>query len=513
MNQTTHRHLLAGALVLCASILAAPSCTRTTNSPDDLPKDTAVEADAEDSRVRFVQSEVLSLLYLASSVSGTSSRINPRLVTLYREQGGDEDVAASLGRVFERAPRSLPTYAPSVSIPEGRPNARGLVEALEIMAMASSDLDDFSARSAAILTAPIHAELIDAMRALAPWHTEHVWTPSTSRLGDAQRELEALSAKTQLEAKLEQIRVFYDAELSSDTPFILGLVPIPGERDRRLAHAIGTHAVLEVIERDDLEPLFGVVAHELCHSLYVFQSPEVQRRIAADIKASGGDPRAARHAAIELNEALATAIGNGWTGASLYAADKNMSRPWYGDPVVDAYAKALYPEVVRRLELGQSWDEDFSGHLVATFSKAFPEFWRDPRLAFSHTLFIVDGVNMDDKGAWAEHLPRSRFTSFSAPAEHPFSLDAYRGALGRDAVVFVVGRSDLANLEGYALPSAHAKVASTALDEGTPFAYAFDHEGSLHVLLGIPGAPSAEPWVKALGALGALEPGQVITLR
>ena len=109
---------------------------------------------------------------------------------------------------------------------------------------------------------------------------------------------------------------------------------------------IENHAVIEFIPGEDANRRFTVVIQELCDFLYS-SSKDSQKQKLISAFARSQDPSSLAGWGL-LNEALATALGNGIAGEYLldsatYQRELQTDRSFYNDPAIDAAAKALLP--------------------------------------------------------------------------------------------------------------------------------------------------------------------------
>jgi hypothetical protein len=109
--------------------------------------------------------------------------------------------------------------------------------------------------------------------------------------------------------------------------------------------------------------------HEMCHSLYEAEPVDVQQAFESyfrEVKTPQSDL-----AYTLINEALATAIGNGW--AIEAATGKRDRDSWYDDAAIDGFAKAIYPMVREYIQDGRSLDRSFVRKSIESFGAAFPD--------------------------------------------------------------------------------------------------------------------------------------------
>ena len=511
------RVLLHQALVICSSfVLMISSCALPVTAPERVSPAVNQSPLAPSQRpgLRLVESEVVSLLYFAASLSGRSPWPSTRLNAIYEEHKGPSELRQRLGDIFGRLPGAFPLYSETLPSPEGdRPRTRRFIEVLEVLAMETSDLEQFEAASAALLPAPEHIRLIKALKELRPLHSRYIWEPHRLRLSKAKKAMMGLADQVDLEDITTRIAAFYGSDVPADQEIVLALVPIPGEARTSRGHSIGHHGVLEIIEEDAFGPRFEVMVHELCHSFYSAQPRHLQQSIASDLK--GSDVAEAPVASQLLNEAVATAIGNGWVGAKWRDGGLKATHVWYNDEAIDAFAKAIYPEVKHRLDSGGTWDSTATHHFIAKLAETMPDAHLMPRFVFRKSLFILDTERpLEDVKQWSEALEGLEQRYDSSPAKHPFSIQAYR----KDAVdytpVFVLGRGDGLNLSEYPFYAEWGDTLTEALASGVPFYFAAKdgENGRLHVFLGVQGANRIKPVLQQLHPLRALRLDQVVPL-
>jgi hypothetical protein len=138
-------------------------------------------------------------------------------------------------------------------------------------------------------------------------------------------------------------------------------MPHPTESGQANGTIIENHAVLEIVKDEEPRDRVGVLVHELSH--YFFASAPIEwhaMRLEGALRAGG--PRAAAALAL-MNEALATAIGNGVLEQRLRGEDFKafFDRPqsFYATEDVDAAAKAILPLMRDYLADRRSLDRAF----------------------------------------------------------------------------------------------------------------------------------------------------------
>lgn len=486
---------------------------KTTDKPSASTSEKTTSTAAPLLEVEIRVSETLSLFYFAEAIGSVQSR-SPYLVERYQAHRGDIDVAKDLRQVFDAIPGGMRFYTGAREVPQERYNGQNAIDVLEIMALQSENLEEFGERSRPMMPIAEHARLMGALRLLEPLHKLHVWEPSKLFLARAKRDLEKARLTYKMEGLLQRIATFYGSAWPNGEPITIGLVPVPGKRERSIsyAHSAGAFEIVEIMEEDDIDSRFGVLIHELCHSLYQAQPPERQQAEVDRFRKSR--TLSAHLAQLEINEAIATAIGNGWVEADIQANDIAETL-WYNDPVIDAYAKAIYPDIKRYLEAGKTWDDALTDRMIERFRETFPDAHRSPLFVFQEISLIVDADNpfKDERAPLRQVFRRAGSNHYSRPAGHPLSLQSYKSTQGYTAL-FLLGRKNTRALAKYPFYAKHHRQLDRALKAKKPFFYATRDvpDQRLHLFIGPGGSASVLSLYKKIAALEALPLDTIVEL-
>jgi hypothetical protein len=169
--------------------------------------------------------------------------------------------------------------------------------------------------------------------------------------------------RERLEDLLNRMARFYDVEIPESFHPQIALVPVRAGYGTH-AEAVGRHLLLEIRPEDDLAGQASVIVHENAHFLWTVLPEERRDRletIAREAAPRGGEAWRA------LREALPTALGQGVADRQFRPDRWSRRFPWYHEPVVDAYAKALYGLVHHSLAQGKRLDEEFIRAAVARY--------------------------------------------------------------------------------------------------------------------------------------------------
>lgn len=464
-------------------------------------------------KVEIKVSKTLSLFYFAQAVARQPSR-SQYLRDLYDGHRGEVDVEEEMREALDSVAGGVQFYGNRSDLPDGRHNGQNVIDILEAVALQSASLQDFGERSRALMPVVEHARMMRALAALEPIHEAHVWVPGKRFLGKTHRALEAASKRYKMEATLQRIATFYGTQWPGSEPITIGLVPVPGLRKRSIsnAHSLGSFEVVEVLEEDDIGSRFGVIIHELCHSFYQAQPLPVQ--LAQHARFHASKTLAGHLASQEINEAVATVLGNGWVEADI------MGRPvlessWYNDPVIDPFAKAIYPDIKAYLEAGKTWDSALTDTMIERFRQAFPDAHRSPLFVFQRVALIVDADEgfADERAPLARVFRRAGNTAYSRPAKHPFSLDSYKET-GSFTALFLLGQDHVKGLKQFPFYAKHHKALEEGLATKKAFFYATRETKNqrMHIFISPGKHSSMLPIYEHLAGLDALPMGEVTPL-
>lgn len=248
----------------------------------------------------------------------------------------------------------------------------GISYILERVMLSSHDPVDAAARTRPWI-GPQHAHALEeVLTQTAPAFHRYWWEPCRQPLAEKVASLKADLEKGDYKSALEATSMFYQAQLPPGEKPRVVLVPRllePGQQKAATrGHNSGTVQVMEVlVERPDKDRA-GVVFHEFMHALWKNREPSESRRWKERFHSHGAWGRAAY---VQLNEGLATALGNGWFYRRIHRELDPGS--WYRDPVIDAYGHALLAVVEPALNDARPPTDAELDRMVEVFREALPE--------------------------------------------------------------------------------------------------------------------------------------------
>ena len=156
---------------------------------------------------------------------------------------------------------------------------------------------------------------------------------------------------------LSQAEAFYEADFQGHVRLNFNLMYRPQNKYKNVnGEQVENNSIVEVLEDKDPREVLDIVVHELCH--YYYRSAPYLTHLKTIQGFTSQKSRAAMGSYNLLNEALATAIGNGLISQTIMSEDKfqryiSTPKSFYNDTYIDQAAKALMPELKKYLNQKQ----------------------------------------------------------------------------------------------------------------------------------------------------------------
>lgn len=449
------------------------------------------------SLVRFRISRPLCLFNFLETAAGEPSS-SPTYRDSVRVQLTDDTAFARLVRDFSSIqlyyPWSLPGY------PKERNANRSSLQLLKIAAVQSSSTGEFLQRAVGIIPNTDWLALRSCMERAEPFYDRVVDTGLFRGLALQQAALEKLAP--QISAVFRKLKTFYGSTWGEDMPFTVALYPIPSSTGVTTATPHANSLVMGLMRRErDYVGRMSVGVHEICHVLYGEQPALLQNQLDTFFKTNPS--LHSRFAAVFIDEALATAGGNGWTYKMLAGHEDTGS--WYNNDYINRFAKALYPMTVRYIETGRTIDRAYVDSSVVLFEKTFP----DAPYEFSNLLNSLHLYTDNDRPGDLQFVSgglRRQFNVSSvwsaAPVTDPQSLQDIRSSSGTQLIVLHTRHRE--NFEVLKKEFPELKQMGKAKNEVFVFR---DQQKRPVILLNLENREQLDAGLKMLKKLGKMKPG------
>jgi hypothetical protein len=384
-------------------------------------------------------------------------------------------------------------------IPISRKSGQGIDDIFNVQSILADSLDDFSSRTMGLIPVANHSGFFAALRRLEPVYDQVVWNGTHGQLETYVKTLQSKVQSWNLQDMFERAKIFYRANWPEIQPFVVGFYPIPGSQGNSEAESMGpVESVGVIVGADDFEGRFGVIFHEMMHSLYNSQIVEFQSEFESYFS-SKNDPFG-RYAYAEINEGLATAIGNGW--AFERAAGKLDDTEWYNDPYTEGFSRQLYPLVKDYLEQKKPVDREFVNRAVELYRQKFPNAPREFSNVMKRVVILTEGKTPAPGEVQKAARAHFRINSVkqASPASAPESLDLLQKASSTALIVVGQGsESSLSNLSGI-LPLSKSQLSGLKKEKAGRVLCGVGKNGLAFVVLKVSGnAPDLK------GAFGSLK--------
>ena len=309
------------------------------------------------------------LYYLLESLIDEPHR-SPQMAATFRSRVGDWSPVQEALDLWKRSRES--DDLSGLRLPKREQRSANLGDVLERVALDSSDAGDMTRRVQPWLGPEHSGRLGAALETLEPLQRRLWWNQSLPNLQRRKDELLQQLARGDFSTSLAHAQAFFVSDLDPLDPPRLALLPyqkgIGEDKSLTRGHSQGGLQVLEVVVDKPDPDAAGTVFHEFMHHLWMRQSPPQQERWEKAFQQHGAWGRTAY---VQLNEGLATALGNGWFAQRVTGRTDQGS--WYADPVIEAYGRALYPIVSVPLEQRRPPSDAELDQMVMAFRQAVPD--------------------------------------------------------------------------------------------------------------------------------------------
>lgn len=249
----------------------------------------------------------------------------------------------------------------------------------------SATPEEFQQRSLGLMPNVQLAVLVKVLRAFTPIYNALIYEPNHAAFEKQLKELSGYIAGKDIAGYFDAGLHFYNSQWDVSTPFVINIFPTTGSRGFS-ATAFVNNAVSELpVTFSNYDVLFSVMLHEIYHILYDQQSAQVKKDIETWFRQNLS--ASSQYAYLLLNEAMATAMGNGFVYEQLTGAtDKD---DWYFSPYINQSAQAVYP-VAKQYSLAKKpIDKAFVDAYIAAYEK-FPGWITQPAHIFAYRAVVAD---------------------------------------------------------------------------------------------------------------------------
>jgi hypothetical protein len=232
----------------------------------------------------------------------------------------------------------------------------------------TENANEFKLRSNGLIPNKTLSDLAECISEFTPIYTELIYNPNKEKFEKQLEEITKYSKEHQIENYFETGLLFYNSSWDNSVPFNIAFYPLPNSKGFT-AQAFCNNFI-SAIQTDlkSYKVLFSVMLHETFHIIYDEESLEVKTEIVTYFKESKS--KCSNYAYQIMNEALATALGNGYVYEQLEG--KIDTQDWYNKKYINLIAKQIYPLVTEYISQKKSIDKNFIDNYIKIYEVNFP---------------------------------------------------------------------------------------------------------------------------------------------
>lgn len=257
----------------------------------------------------------------------------------------------------------------------------------------TENLTDFKLRTIGFISNKTLSDFAESISAFTPIYNELIYNPNKEKFEKQVEEIKKYSNEHNIENYFQTGLTFYNSSWDNSIPFEIAFYPLPNS-EGFTAQAFCNNFISAV--QTDLKShkdLFSVMLHETYHIIYDEQSLEVKTQIDQYFKESKS--KYSNYAYQLMNEALATALGNGY----VYGKLDGQIDPgdWYNKKYISLMAKQIYPLVTEYIDQKKPMDKNFIDSYINLYEVNFPDWINELNNIMSYRYVLTE--NEDDINA------------------------------------------------------------------------------------------------------------------
>lgn len=286
--------------------------------------------------------------------------------------------------IFSNSPYNTPTYLnliaqldtlnlqeslPFQGYPYGQKQPFQTISLIEKNLINSITINDFISRTFGVLPNDQIFAFAHILSEFEPIYQELIYLPNKANFDKKVEELTLYVESVNLSQYFETGLTFYGTVWDSSVPIDIAIIPTL-EKGGFTATAFFNNAVSEVplsFKQNDI--LFCVLMHEIYHLLYDGQSLKLKQKIEKWV--SDNPSKNSQYAYLLLDEALATALGNGYVFEGFNK--ETDKEDWYNVKYINLMAQKIYPLVKDYIKNKKTIDQYFIERYIKTYDDNFSD--------------------------------------------------------------------------------------------------------------------------------------------
>lgn len=368
-----------------------------------------------------------------------------------------------------------------------------------IAASNAKSMDDFSERIIGYLPHSTHNQLIGIFKQIEPYYDSLTWDKEQENIHRIEEQLSHY--KEEIEHLYQKVSGFYHTQWNTQVPFKVMLYPIPLKSGNTRAFTVGNALICGFLSRNenDYKGRLGVIMHEMCHILYEAQSPAFQHKLENWFTSS--DSPYSKLAYNYMNEALATALGNGWAYEQIHK--KVDPTQWYNDKYIEGFARAIFPLVKMYLNEEKPIDEAFIKESIGIFERTFPKAIYETKILMDDILLFTNTESEKELDLMEAALQKNfkvRSLWFLISIKPEKSIDSF--SKQQTTKLFIVESDHAATIEvlNQAFPQLKIETQMNAID-----IFKDNHANSTIIVMNVENIAAVEKGLALIASLEYLE--------
>lgn len=258
------------------------------------------------------------------------------------------------------------------------------IDILKKYLIETKNLSEFKKHAIGILPLKTLINMSEIIEVFTPIYNEIIYNPNKDNFEKQIVEIRKYAIENHFETYFNVGLIFYNASWDKTVPFEIAFYPLPNENGFT-AQAFYNNFISAIqTNMTDYIHLFSVMLHETYHILYDEQSLELKLEIDTFFKENKS--KCSNYAYLLLNEALATALGNGYVYEQL--AGELESQLWYNRKYTNLLAREIYPLVKEYILQKKAIDKDFIDNYIRLYELKYAS-WIDELQNFMTYRYIL----------------------------------------------------------------------------------------------------------------------------
>ena len=253
--------------------------------------------------------------------------------------------------------------------PSGQKLPLSTANILQKNLISNNSIEEFKLHVVGIIPSSELLNLSEVLETFIPIYDRLIYEPNHILFEQKIERLREYVSRESLSKYFKEGLQFYGGIWDYSIPFEIAVIPSLN-KNGFTATAFMNNAVSEVqLDFEEYDILFSVLMHEIYHIIYNEQPLGLKNQIAQWFN-EDSSPNS-QYAFLLLNEALATAVGNGYVFAQI--TGEIDAYDWYNNKYINQMAKEIFPLVDSYIKTEKQIDQDFVKEYISAYDAKYSE--------------------------------------------------------------------------------------------------------------------------------------------